>query len=394
MGASLTIFQKGLILLAVPLLFQLAFFGALYKLELDGEEAQRWAVHTKEVMAQTELAYRYLLESTAYVRRLVITREAPALAPPAHDTLGETPAEFQKLRDLVVDNPTQQAKVEKTAAEAERLRGRLVEALALIAAGGRDQAAARMKDPAVQDLLDAVRHGLDDFLADEGRMDGERMAALHASWQRENWLIGAGAGLSVGIALLIAILFSRSITARLARLTENVGRLRDKKELTQPLSGADEIARLDAVFRAMARALREREQESEMFIYSVSHDLRSPLVNLQGFSEELRLSCQDFRAALDPAAGTAVAGPVLEDPGHRHPRLAALHPHGGVAAVRHHRRLAASLPRRPGGLPHSAGGHGGRRAPGRGGAGRRHQGEEGRGRGRNHAAGAGRSHRG
>ena len=80
--------------------------------------------------------------------------------------------------------------------------------------------------------------------------------------------------------------------------------------MTNPLSGADEIARLDAVFRAMARALREREQENEMFIYSVSHDLRSPLVNLQGFSEELSFSCQDLRAALDRPAGTAAVGPV------------------------------------------------------------------------------------
>ena len=58
----------------------------------------------------------------------------------------------------------------------------------------------------------------------------------------------------------------------------------------------------------MAQALREREQENEMFIYSVSHDLRSPMVNLQGFSEELSLSCQDLRAALEGAE--AAAGPA------------------------------------------------------------------------------------
>jgi signal transduction histidine kinase len=38
-----------------------------------------------------------------------------------------------------------------------------------------------------------------------------------------------------------------------------------------------------------------------MFVYSVSHDLRSPLVNLEGFSEELRLAAQELEELLkDP----------------------------------------------------------------------------------------------
>ncbi len=54
-----------------------------------------------------------------------------------------------------------------------------------------------------------------------------------------------------------------------------------------------------AELAAANRDLAAKSQENEMFVYSVSHDLRSPLVNLQGFSKELSGSCAEIRAILD-----------------------------------------------------------------------------------------------
>jgi PAS domain S-box-containing protein len=42
-------------------------------------------------------------------------------------------------------------------------------------------------------------------------------------------------------------------------------------------------------------ALAQKNEEVEAFVYIVSHDLRTPLVNLQGFSKELERSCEDIR---------------------------------------------------------------------------------------------------
>jgi signal transduction histidine kinase len=125
------------------------------------------------------------------------------------------------------------------------------------------------------------------------------------------------------------VVFARSIGRRLEVLTDNAERLGSDRPLAAPLSGSDEIAALDAVLhqtgarlraaekeqamlktRLEARAwelasvneeLRQETQDNEMFIYSVSHDLRSPLVNLQGFSKELQVSCDELDSIVEQA---------------------------------------------------------------------------------------------
>jgi len=59
-------------------------------------------------------------------------------------------------------------------------------------------------------------------------------------------------------------------------------------------------------------ALLEKNQEMENFLYITTHDLRSPLVNIQGFSQNLERYIKELRAALEPAALPAGAREALE----------------------------------------------------------------------------------
>ncbi len=89
-------------------------------------------------------------------------------------------------------------------------------------------------------------------------------------------------------------------------------------EMLDEIQGRDN--QLQAVNLELWRRTEElgrKNEEVEAFVYIVSHDLRAPLVNLQGFARELRLNCELLAKVLGesrlPAAQAAQVRELMED---------------------------------------------------------------------------------
>src|SRR6185437_12424232 len=272
------------------------------------------------VIAKTETAFRTLMQARGAVRSLALTGDPQFIEPWEQARQRSLPI-LKQLAERVSDKPIQEAKVQRMGEQAEQALA-LLSSISLLAQQSetRAQALAELREPQTLHLLDDLRTTIDDFLAEEERLDEQRRAALRRGSVEQNWTLAGGGVLAVLSTLALAFGFSRSIGQRLSVLMSNARRLAAGEELAVPLTGRDELGQLDRVFHEMADTLRQKDRENEMFVYSVSHDLRSPLVNLQGFSQELALVCQDLRRIVadsdaSPAVRERVVGLIDRDAG-------------------------------------------------------------------------------
>jgi signal transduction histidine kinase len=117
---------------------------------------------------------------------------------------------------------------------------------------------------------------------------------------------------SIGVAWLFAASIARPL-ARMTRAAEEIARGRYGHAI--PEQGADEVGRLATAFNAMAREVAGSQRTLRDFVANVSHDLRTPLTSIQGFSQAM------VDGSLRDRDDYAQAGQIINEEAERMSRL-------------------------------------------------------------------------
>ena len=108
------------------------------------------------------------------------------------------------------------------------------------------------------------------------------------------------------IALLVAFIFStlmsRWISAPLRRISREARQVADGQARPIPPEGPEEVQQLAVAFNDMAEKVQTSQQSQKDFVANVSHELKTPLTSIQGFSRAILDGTVETRQELFEAA--------------------------------------------------------------------------------------------
>src|SRR5215210_5866418 len=157
---------KGLIVIAVPLLYQLIYITFLFRWQREMNEAQRWVIHTKDVLAEVDALYRLLLGVQSDVRAYILTGN-PIFDIDAAKVSAEVREQIRKMRAMVQDNPRQGERLSVISQRGQVLLDRYAFLDGLVDAGERDRAVNEASTLKGKVLLDALRVEMEAFRSEE-----------------------------------------------------------------------------------------------------------------------------------------------------------------------------------------------------------------------------------
>lgn len=274
MLSRLSLGKKLLIMLAVPMVLQLAVLSALGVLQHEAEveaqkatRARRIATDINELSSQT-FAMMARHDGEHSLRKSNIED-------PRYDRMGsELNHWFGDMQEAVAGEPEK----EKAVAEAKDTFARAYRGFMELRRNWMEKHEAGASERvgmwndlhflAASEIFSQLRD-----MAREQRAVADRGPEVQAEFRRqmESWLL-TGGFLSVLSTVALAFYLLRQVTSRLQIMHDNTQRLMENRVLNPPLEGYDEIATLDHTFHQMVHSL-EKASVKERAIVDNAQDV-------------------------------------------------------------------------------------------------------------------------
>ena len=112
---------------------------------------------------------------------------------------------------------------------------------------------------------------------------------LASAWLELLPELGLAAAIAIPVAILLAVLIAGYITRPLEQLTAASHKMASGNfDVEVPAGRQDEIGRLAQAFSTMAERVGEAQGQMRALVANVSHDMKTPLTSVLGFSQALR----------------------------------------------------------------------------------------------------------
>src|SRR5579863_6860649 len=187
------LFTKGLLLIAVPSIVELALLGVLFETQGQAAQAALWASRSKQVLFQASTIMDPLLRQASRLRAAIIVDDASFID--NHAVWIDLNDRLAQLQSLVADNPLQLDRVRRMREAVDVYRAQTNQVYQAISDGERPIVLAAFEGTPLPPQIQEFRQQLDAFVAEESRLDSERVRALAATREEQrNALIAAVAG--------------------------------------------------------------------------------------------------------------------------------------------------------------------------------------------------------
>jgi len=300
LSIQLKLAHKGLILISIPLAFEIAFIVYLTGLLKQADIQIEREAKSRQIILSANNLMRYMVLAGVSGGEASVTHK-PEYRSRFDLYSKKLNDEFPALEALVRDDPAKDSNLRQIESRSVKLLGMMN---------------SRLNDSQDVPLEFSLIVGAKNMLQTQHAMDvlGSSLRALTAhellirestglmrtkAEARVKTALYEGLAANFAITLLLALYFGLNLVSRLKRLMVNTERLSKRMPLLACGAGSDEIAELDRELHRTASTLDRLEESKRALVTSVSQELTTPLQTIRATLSRL---CSGALGALSTKA--------------------------------------------------------------------------------------------